>query len=213
MTDLPFNLSDGQELPASVLNQMLTARTGDIKPIDDTTREYTDEAGALGSATYRYTEAHIDNIKIDGNTISATNPGGYINLDGIVSGYDGGQLKISNFIGNIGVEQSFSKGSNQSGAVVIQATKDIVVYLLKYYSSNSSNDTSNSSTFRFYSDGNSNPTTQLYESLNSLYPKVSYTNWLGVSFFVKKGNYFRIDIVNSTSISGTVYYRIQEIST
>ena len=62
MTDLPFNFSDGQELPASALNQMLTARTGDIKPIDNTTREYTDNAGALGFSTYRYTNAHMDNL-------------------------------------------------------------------------------------------------------------------------------------------------------
>ena len=72
MVDIPVDFIDGQELEADDLNKIIATRTGDIKPIDDTTREYTDNAGALGSATYRYTEAHIDNIEIDGNTISST---------------------------------------------------------------------------------------------------------------------------------------------
>ena len=58
MTDLPNNFSDGDELPASAVNQILATRTGDIKPIDDTTRNYTDEAGEIGTSTVK-----IDNLK------------------------------------------------------------------------------------------------------------------------------------------------------
>jgi len=58
-TNLPDNFSNGTELEASDLNKMLTARTNSMLPIDDTTRNNTDQAGALGSATYAYTDIYM----------------------------------------------------------------------------------------------------------------------------------------------------------
>ena len=81
MADLPFDYSDGDELPASAINQILASRTGDIKPIDDTTRNYTDGAGGLGDSTYTFADSNVDNIKINGNTISSTNTNGDINIE------------------------------------------------------------------------------------------------------------------------------------
>jgi hypothetical protein len=74
-TNLPDNFADGQELEASELNKMLVARSNTMNPIDDTTRNETDLAGALGSPTYRYTEGYINDIyseKITSKTLLNT---------------------------------------------------------------------------------------------------------------------------------------------
>jgi hypothetical protein len=77
-TNLPDSFATGQILEATDLNKMNDARTNDVVPIDNTTRNNTDQAGALGSATYRYTEAHIDNVKIDGSTVVSADGNGLV---------------------------------------------------------------------------------------------------------------------------------------
>ena len=97
MTDIPVPFVDGQELEADDLNKMRSARTGDIKPIDDTTSEYTDNAGALGSATYRYTEAHIGDLTIENNTITSSD--GIVNAFGAKPADETGATLVVNISG------------------------------------------------------------------------------------------------------------------
>ena len=80
MADYPNNVVDGQELPASTVNQILAARVGDIKPIDATTRNYTDQAGELGTSTYTFEKGNIADLTIVTDTIGTTTTNGAIAL-------------------------------------------------------------------------------------------------------------------------------------
>jgi hypothetical protein len=78
MTDLPNNFADGDELPASAVNQILAARTGDMAPIDDTTRNYTDESGDLGDATYTWKKIRVGELTFADGEIGTTTTDGDI---------------------------------------------------------------------------------------------------------------------------------------
>jgi len=189
-TNLPDNFSDGQELEASELNKMLVARSNSMLPIDDTTRNETDLAGGLGSATKRYTEAHIDNIKIDGNTISSTDEDGDINL--VPDGDGRINLTNLNLYGDYGTLQTHTRTTTgTTNSSNIEATKDIAVtgYI------DGSGTAQSTITVLCYSDSSSTPSTVVakYSYINALQGAGSF------HFNVKKGNYYKISTALTVS--------------
>jgi hypothetical protein len=214
-TNLPDNVVDGQELEASELNKMLVARTNSMLPIDDTTRNETDLAGGLGSATKRYTEAHIDNIKIDGNTMSSTDNDGDINI----TPNGTGRTKITNIdlFGNYGSEQSKTINQGASGNTTVQATKDLIVVLYKTFFDYGSSAlvVTVCNTF-IYSDSNANPSTFVggFDMLKAGISTTDITFYPCVVAFVKKGNYYKVELTNTSTggnFTTTAYWREIEI--
>ena len=211
-TNLPDNFADGQELEASELNKMLVARSNSMLPIDDTTRNETDLAGGLGSATKRYTEAHIDNLKIDGNTISSTDTDGDITItpdgDGNINLTTvAGRTKITRLI-STGYGSESTKSVNRSSegtttdSTTTQATKDIFVNLTANFENNSGggNTVFGDCSVTIQSDGNSTPTTTIgYIRIFSTGRTSNYS----CGFFVPKGNYYKVSVtVLVTSADG-----------
>ena len=215
-TNLPANFIDGQELEASELNKMLTSRTNSILPIDDTTRDNTDQAGSLGDATHRYTEAHIDNIKIDGNTIISTDTDGNINLT--PNGDGRTNIKNIDLFGDYGTEKTKSTlNSNSTISETIQATNDITVNLYKTFFDYASADlVVTVCNVLVYSDSSATPTTLLggFDMLKSGLTTADITFYPTININVKKGNYYKIELTNTAtggSFTTTAYWREQTV--
>jgi hypothetical protein len=59
LTDFVTTFVDGQELEAEDMNLIRTNRTGNIKPIDNTSSNYSDDADDLGSSEYNYKDIYM----------------------------------------------------------------------------------------------------------------------------------------------------------
>ena len=70
MAVLPNDYSDGQELEAADLNMMLAERIGDMKPIDNGTRDYSDATADLGSSDKRYKNVYVSETVDAANVVA-----------------------------------------------------------------------------------------------------------------------------------------------
>jgi hypothetical protein len=206
-TNLPDNFADGQELEASELNKMLVARTNSMLPIDNTTRNETDLAGGLGSATKRYTEAHIDNIKIDGNTMSSTDTDGDINL----TPNGAGRVKISKLLGAYGSTVTITTSDSTGGTfdTDFTATVDCVMVVQKIDYTSAGVGGSQSHQIKF---ANSGTPTDIYYTV-AYSGASSVTTYTGLNFIMQKGSVIRFTATHSTPTltTGVVSYKIQSI--
>lgn len=84
---LPADYSTGDILTASDMNKILTARTGDIKPIDNTTRNYADLAGAIGTDAVRFATGSIVTPKVDSLLSDDANAPLMKNSSGVETGF------------------------------------------------------------------------------------------------------------------------------
>jgi len=162
------------------------------------------------------TKLDIDNIKIDGNTISSVDTDGDINLvpdgDGDINLTTGvGRTKISRLIGDTGAEQNLQRVNNGTATSNVTVTKDVQVVLYKSIMVQTVT-ASRTSTVSFFSDASSPSTTQYHAKSQTAVSSGTYTDWLGFSFIVKKGNTYTITVNNGgDSITTTAYWREIEI--
>ena len=71
--DLPA-FADGNELPASDLNALVNARTGDLRPINSSSLVYETATWNLGSTTYRWKDLYLSSsANIWGRLVVSTN--------------------------------------------------------------------------------------------------------------------------------------------
>jgi hypothetical protein len=67
-TDIPVDYNTGDRFPAAELNQILGARTEALRPIDDTTRSYSDNTEDLGSVSFQWRDGYFGrNVDILGD--------------------------------------------------------------------------------------------------------------------------------------------------
>lgn len=168
MTDYVSTFSDGQVLEADDMNKIRSARTGDVLPIDDTTSNYTDVAGGLGDPTRAWADGEIDNLKMDGNTLSSTS----------------GDINITPLAGNstiIGSSASFDPSGNL--ALTSIATDGNAAIKIKSYSGTTDSDAGTSIAHGLTAgniiavDGNVLSTGSVYTPFNNLSSPAVAMTW------------------------------------
>ena len=178
MTDLPNNFSDGDELPASAVNQILATRTGDIKPIDDTTRNYTDEAGEIGTSTVTWEKGTIGGLTFDGAEIGTTAVGG--------------QVKITKTLGAWDID-GHTVGTNYPAATDLFICAHIEAGNQQGWA------------IEGYSDGTATPEVMIVkDSANYRLDggNTTYVTHASITFPVRKGDYWRVDEVVINAATG-----------
>lgn len=132
----------------------------------------------------------VDNINIDTNTIKATNPGGYINLDGIVSGSAGGRLQVSEIFGTWVTSQVATLNTP------IQATTDEII--VATFSGNGG------ATANVLCDSANPPTKQI---ANTLCGFTGIGSGAVITFPVKKNHYWKVT-ESGNSVTSITYSKL-----